>query len=98
MATSADLFPGARVSTHRIAPNVRGMHVEPQLGTVVGRDNLLDTDDRRVACKCGCGGYWTVRWDSLGTALGSVVSFLAHDLTALEVVDQLAFRVEEDPE
>lgn len=95
MATSDELFPGARVSTHRIAPAVRGMHIEPRLGTVIGPEGTRSDDngDYKIACKCGCGGYWIVRWDML-EAPNDTMSFLAHDLTVLEVVDQLAYRAE----
>jgi hypothetical protein len=95
MATSDELFPGARVTTSRIAPGVRGMYVEPQTGTVIGPEGTRTDDegDYRIGCKCGCGGYWIVEWDLL-EAPNNRMSFLAHDLAMLGIVDQLAFRVE----
>lgn len=94
MANSDELFAGARVSTNRIAPDVWGMSVVTSQGTVIGRDTLLDTDDSRVVCTCGCGGYWIVEWDLL-KAPSNRMSFLAHDLTMQEIVDQLAFRAKD---
>jgi len=90
VATSAELFPGARVTTHRIAPAVRGMHIEPQAGTAIGPEGPDDAG-YITACTCGCGGYWIVEWDLL-KAPNNRMSFLAHELTMLGIVDQLAHR------
>jgi len=95
MATSKRLFRGARVSTTRIAPIARGLHVTPVTGTVVTKDTTLDNEFGKISCKCGCGGYWNVRWDTL-KAPHDVMSFLAHDLELLDIVDQLASWVKSD--
>lgn len=99
MARSEDLFAGARVTTRRIAPGVRGLLLVPRQGTVVGpEETRVDAEgEYKIVCKCGCGGYWAVRWDGVEAQHGTI-SFLAHDLDVFEIVDQLAFRAKDDGE
>lgn len=93
MALSEELFPGARITTQRIAANVRGMYAEPQAGTVIERNRMLG-DGHVVTCKCGCGGYWRIRLDGFN-APNDEVSLHAHDLNLMDIVDQLASRAED---
>jgi hypothetical protein len=69
------------------------MYIEPQTGTVVGRQK--QRTEHEIVCACGCGGYWDVRWDTMEKP-NDVIAFLAHDLTLLDIVDQLASRAEDD--
>lgn len=73
------IFRGARIVCRRIAAsNNAGTAIEPE----------PPLNGWRTHCKCGCGGYWLVRLDFSGC----VMSFLAHDLEVMNVVDQLAHR------
>ena len=73
------IFVSARVKVLRIMGG--------PVATVISRTDL------GIGCKCGCGGYWLVDVDGWMKPYNRY-AFLAHDLEPLEVVDQLAFRVE----
>ena len=87
MSTSKELFPGARVSTHRIARSGHGA----QKGTVLKREMMhMDDGTTYLSCKCGCGGYSSVLWDGYPTPM----SFMAHDMILLDIIEQLGARAE----